>query len=56
MKTKNKYFGLFYKNRGKWTGPYGRQIFRANELNQTNINSISRAARKQFAVKQLTWN
>lgn len=52
MSNNNKRYGLFYKSRGKWTGPYaGIVTTKANVTNYSNL--VRRALKSKITVKQV---
>ena len=47
MKTnKQTYYGLFYKSRGEWTGPYQNTVLNANQVKSFVKNSLPRITEK----------
>ena len=50
--TNNKRYGLFYKSRGKWTGPYaGIVTSKANVTNYSNL--VKRALKSKLTIRRV---
>ena len=52
MKT-NKKYGLFYKSRGKWTGPYaGITTSKKNVTNYSNL--VRRSLKSKITIRRVS--
>lgn len=60
MKNNNKttYYGVFYKSRGKWTGPYNQTLYTERERNRLVQNGelrfLASVLKSKVSVRKLS--
>jgi len=50
-KTQN-YYGIFYKSRGEWTGPWSQELFTKEEV-KTELPLVSRSLKSKVVARKL---
>ncbi len=51
MKIKTEYYGVFYKNRDKWVGPFEDNIFTKQEWEKESLQDTIKECRKKTKRK-----